>query len=109
MVLTITFLYPRRHVLSHALLEGIAESGVVAVAAVLGQFPDGAPLLSSDGLAVEADEMVDAQTVDVGIVGGSLPREILAEIVAVGANSRGELVDGQVVLQVELSVYAMPL
>ena len=99
-MLTIAFLYPRRHILPHARLEGIAESCVVAEAAILSQAPDGDVLLGSDGPTVEADEMVDAQTVDIGIVSSPLPGEIPTEVEAVGTDSRGKLMDGQVVLQV---------
>ena len=94
------FLHPYRHILTHALLEGIAESGVVVEAAILSQAPDDDVLLGSDGPTVEADEMVDAQTVDIGIVSSPLPGEIPTEVEAVGTDNRGKLMDGQVVLQV---------
>ena len=90
-MLTIAFLYPRRHILPHALLEGIAESCVVAEAAILSQAPDGDVLLGSDGPTVEADEMVDAQTIDIGVVSSSLPGERLAEIETVCTNRFSEL------------------
>ena len=51
---------------------------------------------------VAADEVVDAQVVDIGVVGDALAGEILAEIEAVGANSLSQLVQRQVMLQVEL-------
>ena len=53
--------------------------------------------------------MLDAQVVDIIIVGGFLMREILAEVEAVSTKDLGQLGDGQVVLQVELRVYAMSL
>ena len=72
-------------------------------------------LLGSEGAAfgksqaIEILEMVNAQIVDVGIVSDALSREVLAEIESVGANGFGKLGDVQVVLQVELRVYAMLL
>ena len=99
--------HPGSDGLAYALLEGQAERAVAAVAAFAGQ------LLGSDGLSgcskllVAADEVVDTQVVDIGIVRDALPREILAEVVAVGANLLRQLLQGEVVLQVELCGYAM--
>ena len=53
---------------------------------------------------VETDEMIDSQVVDIGIIIHVETGEILTEIEAVGANSFGQLENGQVVLQVELCV-----
>ena len=59
-------MFPLRHALAHALLEGEGK-GVVAMIAALGsQLLDGEETLGSDGLAVKVDEMTDAQVVDVG-------------------------------------------
>ena len=52
------------------------------------------------------DEVVDTQIVDIDIIGDALTREILAEIRAVGANGLGQLLQGEVVLQVKLRVDA---
>ena len=61
---------------------------------------------SSGELLVAVDEVVDAQVVDIDVVGDALPRKILAEIVAVGAYLLGQLLQGEVVLQVELRGHA---
>ena len=102
-------MHPGCYALAHALLEGEAEGAVAAVAALVGQLLGGEGMLGSDGLAVETDEMTDAQRVDIGIVSGALTREIAAEIVAVGAKCLGKLGDGQVVLKVELCIHAVLL
>ena len=94
--------HPGGYRLAYALLEGKAEGAVAAVTAFVGQ------LLGDDGLSgsgkrlVAADEMVDAQIIDIGIVSDALTGEILAEIVTVGANGLSQLLQGQVMLQVEL-------
>ena len=82
-------LHPSLHIFSHALLEGIAESRVVAVTAVLSQLLDGERLPCGDNLAIESHEMVDAQPVDIAIVCDVLLREILAKIEPIGANGLG--------------------
>ena len=94
--------HPRRDSLAHALLEGKAEGAVAAVAAIVGQLLGNDRLLGSSGLVEEVNEMVDTQIVDIGIVGGVLTREILAEVETVGANGLSQLGDGQVVLKVKL-------
>ena len=96
--------HPCCHRLSHALLEGEAEGAVASVTAVAGQLLGCEGALGGDGIAVEMDEVIDAQIVDVGIVGGVLAGEILAKIETVGTNGLCKLGDGQVVLQVELRV-----
>ena len=53
--------------------------------------------------------MGDAVTVDVGIIGGALLGEILAEIGAVGADGFGQLAQRQAVLQIELRFLTAPL
>ena len=65
--------------------------------------------MSSDSFMVEADEVVDAQPVDISIVCRALTGEILAEIVTVDADSLGELLKGQVIEQEKLCVYAVLL
>ena len=44
--------------------------------------------------------MLDAQAIDVGIVGGILRGKVLAEVGAVNANQCGKLGNGDVVLQI---------
>ena len=83
--------HPCRHALTRALREGAAEGSVAAEAALVGQLLSDDGLTGSDELPVAADEVVDAQIVDIGIVGSALTREILAEIRAVGANGLGQV------------------
>ena len=99
--------HPRGDALPHALLKGVAEGAVAAVAAVVGQLLGGERLARGDGLMVAADEVLDAQAVDVGIVCEPLLGEESAQVGVVGADSLGELRQGEVVLQVELCGYAM--
>ena len=93
--------HPHRHILAHALLEGEAESTVATVAAVVSQLLDCEGAFAGDSLAVELDEMLDAQIVDIGIVCRALHGEVLAEIETIRANSFGQLKQRQIMLQVE--------
>ena len=102
-------MHPLPDVLTHPLLEGEPEGAIATVSAFACQLLGGERSAFSNSLTIEIGEMVDAQVVDIGIVGDALTGEILAEIVAVGANGFGKLGDVQVVLQVELRVYAMVL
>ena len=61
---------------------------------------DGA--LGIDGLTIETDKVIDAQIVDIGIVGRALIREILAKIESIGSYNLSKLKKGQVMLQVDL-------
>ena len=102
-LVTICVVHPCSYAHASALLESEAEGAVAAVAAFACQ------QLGYDGvsgckyLVVAADEVVDAQVVDIGVVGNALTGEILAEIRAVGTNHLGQLQEGKVVLQVKLS------
>ena len=96
------FVHPGGYSLTHALLESEAEGAVATVTAFAGQLLDREGLSGNGDLLVAADEVVDTQIVDIGIVGDALTGEILAEIRAVGANGLGQLLQGQVVLQVKL-------
>ena len=58
---------------------------------------------------VEIDKMLNAQTVDIGIVSQALTGEMLAQIETVGSNSSCELGKSKVVLQIELWFLAMLL
>ena len=73
---------PVFYALAGALLEGYAEGVVAAVTAAGGQMLglDGLALGGGRRLAEELYEIIDAQRVDVGIVGSALAREIHAEI-----------------------------
>ena len=58
--------------LADALSEGTAESAVTAVAALDGQLLHGEGLLGGSDLLVAADEVVDAQVIDISAVGDAL-------------------------------------
>ena len=94
--------HPRGDALAGALLEGEAEGAVAAVAAFAGQLLGYDGHSGSDDLLVAADEVVDAQVIDIGVVGDALTGEELAEVEAVGANGLGQLLQREVVLQVKL-------
>ena len=99
--------HPPRCRHSHALLEGGIKCTVTAETALEGQLLNSYRQMGCGSLLVEVDEVVDAQTVDVGIVGGTLLCKVLAEIDAVDAYLSGELGKGYVVLQVELRLLAV--
>ena len=100
-------MHPGRYALARALFEGEAEGAVTVVTTFASQLLDGEGLLGAVDLLVAADEVVDTQIIDIGIVSDALTGEILAEIRAVSANRPGQLLKAQVVLQVELCVHAM--
>ena len=100
---------PFSHYQPHALFEGGIEGAVTSVAAVFSQLLNGEVAVGSNGFTIEADEMIDAKIVDISIIIHALAGEILTEVEAVGTNNLGKLGNGQVVLQVELCVYAMLL
>ena len=56
---------------------------------------------------VELNKMLDAQSVDVGIVSHAMTGEILAQIETVGSNGLSKLWERDVVLQIELLFLAM--
>ena len=91
-------IHPGGHGLSHALFEGGAEGAVAPEAALVGQLLGGESALVSDGFTVEVDEVIDAQAVDVSVVGQALLGEILAEVIVVGANGLSKLGKREVVL-----------
>ena len=88
--------HPCRYILADALLEGEAEGAIAAVAAFAGQLLGDDGLSGSSKLLVAADKVVDAQVIDIDIIRDALPREVLAEVVAVGANGLGQLLQGEV-------------
>ena len=101
--------HPRGDALAGALLEGEAEGAVAAVAAFAGQLLGHDGLSGSDDLLVAVDEVVDAQVIDIAVVGDALTGEIHAEVGTVGANGLGQLLQREVVLQVKLCFYAVYL
>ena len=97
-----TLAHPGGDTLAGALGEGAAEGSVSAEAALLRQFLSNDGLTGSSKFLVALNKVVDALTVDIDIIGNALPRKILAEIVAVGADGLSQLLQREVVLQVEL-------
>lgn len=98
--------HPGCHALVGALQEGTTEGPVAAEATLVSQLLGTDRLSGSNARLVAPDEMVDAKVVDVSIIGNALTGEILAEVVAVGVDSLGQLFTGDVVLQVELRGFA---
>ena len=94
--------HPDGDALARALHKCAAEGAVAAETALLCQLLGANGLTGSDGLVVETDEVVDAQVVDIGVIGNAVTREILAEVVTVGANGLSQLLQREVVLQVKL-------
>ena len=90
--------HPGRYSLAHAMLKGEAEGAVTPVAALVGQLLGNDGLPGCDSLVIESYEVIDAEIVDISIVSSTLTGEILAEIIAVGANGLSQLLKGQVVL-----------
>ena len=100
---------PLRRRRSHDLLEGGIERAVTVETTLKSQFLHRQELVLCGSLMAEVDEVLDAQAVDVGIVGDALTGEILAQIKTVGSNSLCKLGSGNVVLQIELRLLAMLL
>ena len=101
--------HPLRRSHSHDLLEGDTECIIITETTLKGQFLGGYRLMGSCCLMVFVDKMLNAQPVDVGIVGCALTGEILAEIQAVGSNLLNKLGKGEVVFLVELLFLAILL
>ena len=94
--------HPLRRVHSHYLLEGNAECIVTTETTLVGQLLGGYRLMGCGNLMVEIDKVLDAQSVDIGIVRDTLQGKVLAEVSTIDANLFGELGKGNVVLQIEL-------
>ena len=69
-------IYPVGDTEARILLEGQTEGAVATVAAAPGQELGRDGTAGRDGLAIEPDEMIDAELVDIGVVGGLFAREI---------------------------------
>ena len=83
--------HPGSHRQTHFALEGIVKGVIITEAALLSQLLGGERATGINGLALEDDEVVDAQIVDIGIVSRALIGKILAEIETVGSNSFSKL------------------
>lgn len=101
--------HPRRDRLAHALLEGYGKSAITPETALLGQLLSGEGTIGGDSITIESDKVLDAQAVDIGIVGRVMLREVLAEIITVGSDGLAELTERNVLSQVELSSLAIVL
>ena len=100
--------HPLRCCHSHALLEGGVKCTITAEAALIGQLLHRYRLMGCVCFLVEVNEVLNAQTVDVGIVGGALLGKVLTEIDTVDAYLYGKLREGHVVLQIELRLFTVP-
>ena len=105
--LLVRFAHPSSDTLTSTLLEGKTEGAVAVVATFDGQLLGNNRLSSSGEFIVATDEVIDALIINIDVVSDAFTGEILAEIVAVSANSLGQLGKVQVVLQVELRVCAV--
>ena len=91
MILADCVAHPSGYALTRALREGSTEGAVTAEAALLSQLLDTNRLLGSYGIFVSFDEIVDTQVVAISVVRYALAREIMAEIITVGANGLCQL------------------
>ena len=105
--LSIGIAHPHCDALPHALPESTAEGAVAAETAFQGKLLGTDGLLGSNNFLIAADEVVDAQIVDIAVVSDALTREILAEIEAVRTDGLSQLLQREVVLQVELRTHAV--
>ena len=94
--------HPHHDRLTHTLLESCSKSAIAPETALLSQLLSGEGTISGDSLTIESDKVLDAQAVDIGIVGSVMLREVLAEVSAIGADGPAEIVEFEVVLQIEL-------
>ena len=101
--------HPRRDRLTHALLEGYGKSAITPETALLGQLLSGEGTIGCDSITLESDKVLDAKTIDIGVISGVLTCKILAEIIAVGSDGLAELTERDVLAQVELSSLAIVL
>ena len=99
--------HPRRDRLAHTLLEGHGKSAITPETALLGQLLRSERALGCGCLLVEAHKVLEAQTIDIGIISGVLACKIQAEIIAVGSDNLTELAERDVLSQVELSSLAI--
>ena len=83
------------------LSESRRERAIAAEARLIAQSQGRNIAVSGNGLLVEAHEMLDAQSVDIGIIRDALLGKITAKIGAVGTQCVSELLQRQVVLQID--------
>ena len=92
---------------THVLLEGSIKCTVTSETTLVSQLSDRYSLMGSVCIMVKLDKVLDAQSVDVGIVSHAMTGEILAQIETVGSNGLSKLWERDVVLQIELLLLAM--
>ena len=90
-------------------LKGGAEGAIAVEAALLGKHDGRCGWHRILILMVEADEMLDAQTVDIGIIGDALLGKVGTEVGAVGTDDDSKLLQGKVMLQVDLLILTVML
>lgn len=61
--------HPHRDRLPHTLFEGCCKSAVTPETALLSQLLGSERAIGSDSLLIETHEVLDAQAIDIGIVG----------------------------------------
>ena len=94
---------------THALFEGGIKCAVTTETTLVSHLSDRYRLTSSDSLMVEVDKVLDAQSVDVGIVSDTLRGKVPAEVGTVNANQCCKLGNGDIVLQIESRFLTMLL
>ena len=92
---------------SRSLFESCAERTVAMIAALQRQLLGGNSAFLALSLAVELNEVVDTQAIDVSIIRLALGGKIGTQIGAVGVYGLGQLRKRQVMLQVELRRFAV--
>ena len=62
---------PSRHSVSHLAFEDFTKGAVAVETTLLSQLPGRKRTMTINSLVIEADKMIDAQTIDIGIVSHS--------------------------------------
>lgn len=101
--------HPCCHRLTLELLEGCSEGAVASESTLLSQFLSRERFPIGNSLAIDTDEMLDTQPVDIGIISGVLMGEIQAEVTAVSADNLAKVVKADVVTQIKLRTLATML
>lgn len=70
-------LHPRCHGLSLQLFEHRTKGCIVPIPTFESQLPGGEGTLGGDSIKIETHEILDAETINIGIVSQALTREVL--------------------------------
>ena len=84
--------------IAHIFLEGNTEGAITIEATLFGELHGCKGLRRSDAFVIQANEMFNAQTVNVSIVGNLLLSKVTAEISAVGTKGSGKLLQSKIML-----------